>query len=190
MLIHSLYFIRSGSRIHSLLLYSPSFKYNSTIYSISKQFQLQSIQKPYSTTATLYKFIADKSRVPKLNEDDIEEQFIIGSGPGGQNVNRLQNCVLLKHLPTGIVVKCHHFRLQHQNRKLAREKLIEALDLYYNKSNAVAEQKKRYNLEKESQIKKQRANLRELTKKYKESLKKRDSSKSLEEIENCDQTKQ
>ena len=43
----------------------------------------------------------DKSRLPVLNEDDLEEQFIKGSGPGGQNVNKSTNCVLLKHLPTG-----------------------------------------------------------------------------------------
>ena len=48
----------------------------------------------------------------QLNENDIEESFIKGSGPGGQSVNKTSNCVQLKHLPTGIVVKvvavCSH----------------------------------------------------------------------------------
>ena len=41
----------------------------------------------------------------KLDERDLEESFIKGSGPGGQSVNKTSNCVQLKHLPTGIVVK-------------------------------------------------------------------------------------
>ena len=48
----------------------------------------------------------------KLNEDEFEESFIKGSGPGGQSVNKTNNCIQLKHLPTGIVVtvaKCLTF---------------------------------------------------------------------------------
>lgn len=54
-----------------------------------------------TTTSLLSKFVPDKSCVPVLNKNDIEEQFVMGSGPGGQNVNRMQNCVVLKHIPTG-----------------------------------------------------------------------------------------
>ena len=43
----------------------------------------------------------DYSRVPVLNEEDLEESFIRGSGPGGSNVNKLANCVQLVHKPTG-----------------------------------------------------------------------------------------
>ena len=43
----------------------------------------------------------DKSRVPVIKEEDIEEQFVKGSGPGGQNVNKRVNCVVLCHTPTG-----------------------------------------------------------------------------------------
>jgi protein subunit release factor A len=43
----------------------------------------------------------DHTRVPELLEADLEENFISGSGPGGQNVNKSTNCVYLKHLPTG-----------------------------------------------------------------------------------------
>jgi len=58
--------------------------------------------KQFCTTKHLHKFVPDKSKVPKFDEKDIEEQFVSGSGPGGQNVNRLQNCVVLKHIPTGL----------------------------------------------------------------------------------------
>ena len=43
----------------------------------------------------------DRSLVPTLNEDDIEETFIKGGGPGGSNVNKSVNCCQLKHKPTG-----------------------------------------------------------------------------------------
>lgn len=40
-----------------------------------------------------------------LNEEDLEEKFIKGSGPGGQKVNKSSNCVQLIHKPTGIMIK-------------------------------------------------------------------------------------
>lgn len=43
--------------------------------------------------------------LPVLNEDEFEEQFVRGSGPGGQATNKTSNCVVLKHIPSGTVVK-------------------------------------------------------------------------------------
>lgn len=43
--------------------------------------------------------------LPVLNEDELEEQFVRGSGPGGQATNKTSNCVVLRHAPSGIVVK-------------------------------------------------------------------------------------
>lgn len=45
------------------------------------------------------------SELLPLNEADLEEQFVRGFGPGGQATNKTNNCVVLKHLPSGIVVK-------------------------------------------------------------------------------------
>ena len=42
---------------------------------------------------------------PELKEEELEEQFVRGHGPGGQAVNVSSNCVVLKHIPTGIFVK-------------------------------------------------------------------------------------
>ena len=40
-----------------------------------------------------------------LNEEDLEEKFIRGSGPGGQKINKTSSCVELKHIKSGIVIK-------------------------------------------------------------------------------------
>ena len=63
-----------------------------------------------------------------------------GSGPGGQSVAKSNNAVSLKHIPTGIVAKCHETRSVNQNRLIARQKLLEALDKFYNKEDSVESQ--------------------------------------------------
>lgn len=55
-----------------------------------------------------------------MRESDIVESFIRSSGPGGQNVNKVSTAVYLKHIPTGIEVKCGQERSQALNRFLAR----------------------------------------------------------------------
>ncbi|KAI1124528.1 RF-1 domain-containing protein [Nemania abortiva] len=61
-------------------------------------------------------------------EDEIEESFLKGSGPGGQKINKTNSAVQLKHLPTGLVVKCQATRSRSQNRTIARQLLADKLD--------------------------------------------------------------
>jgi len=63
----------------------------------------------------------------ELREEDLVEQFIHSSGKGGQNVNKVATCVYLKHLPSGIEVKCQKHRTQAKNREEARKILTEKL---------------------------------------------------------------
>lgn len=63
-----------------------------------------------------------------IRAEDIEEKFVRSQGPGGQNVNKTSTCVYLKHLPTGIEVKCQQERSQAQNRACARVLLVDKIE--------------------------------------------------------------
>ena len=63
-----------------------------------------------------------------VREEDIEEKFIRSRGPGGMNVNKVSTCVYLRHLPTGIEVKCQQERSQVLNRFLARRLLLKKIE--------------------------------------------------------------
>ncbi|MGE5893223.1 MAG: peptide chain release factor family protein [bacterium] len=71
------------------------------------------------------RWLRQKMEELHVREEDIEEKFIRSSGKGGQKVNKTSTCVYLKHVPTGIEVKCMKDRSQSINRFLARRELIE-----------------------------------------------------------------
>jgi protein subunit release factor B len=68
----------------------------------------------------------------QLLEQDLVETYSAGGGKGGQKVNRTNNKVNLKHLPTGIIVHCHRTRSLHDNRRIARSLLVAKLDQLLN----------------------------------------------------------
>ena len=72
--------------------------------------------------------LADRMRKLEINETDLEESFARSSGPGGQNVNKVSTAVTLRHLPTNISVIVQDSRSQAVNRKLARERLLDAIE--------------------------------------------------------------
>ena len=62
-----------------------------------------------------------------INEADLIEKFITGSGKGGQKINKTASCVYLKHIPSKIEVKCQANRSQALNRYLARQELCKQI---------------------------------------------------------------
>jgi len=63
-----------------------------------------------------------------VREADLTERFILGSGSGGQKINKTHSCVYLKHEPSGLEVKCQASRSREMNRFLARRELCDTLD--------------------------------------------------------------
>lgn len=61
-------------------------------------------------------------------EEDLVEKFILGSGSGGQKINKTHSCVYLHHLPTGIEIKCQKERSRELNRYYARMKLCDKIE--------------------------------------------------------------
>ena len=72
--------------------------------------------------------LADRMRKLEISEADLEESFARSRGPGGQNVNKVSTAVTLRHLPSGISVTVQDSRSQALNRKLARERLLDAIE--------------------------------------------------------------
>ncbi|NWJ06195.1 CL065 factor, partial [Crypturellus undulatus] len=115
----------------------------------------------------------NSSNLLALNEAELKEQFVRGDGPGGQATNKTNNCVVLKHIPTGIVIKCHQTRSVEQNRKIAREILQEKVDLFYKGENSDVFKEKKA-AERKKQEKKRRA---------KENLERKRHFKEMQQLE-------
>jgi protein subunit release factor B len=120
-----------------------------------------------------------KKRMDELGifDQDLIEKFILGSGKGGQKVNKSSTCVYLKHLPTGLEVKCQMDRSREMNRFLARRELCDKLEAIINKEAS----KKIQEAEKIRRQKKRRS--RKQKEKMVEEKKRRGGVKKLRKID-------
>jgi protein subunit release factor B len=103
-----------------------------------------------------------EKRMQKLgiDESDLQEKFIIGSGRGGQNLQKTSSCVWLKHTPTGIEVKCQKARTRELNRYYARARLCDKIDEQINQEKS----------KKQMEIEKIRRQKRRRTRRQKEKM--------------------
>jgi protein subunit release factor B len=96
----------------------------------------------------------------RILEQDLVEKFILGSGKGGQKLNKTSSCVYLKHAPTGIEIKCQRSRSREMNRFFARRELCER----------VAEQREGERSRRQAEIEKIRRQKRRRTRRQKERM--------------------
>ena len=83
----------------------------------------------FSVSEEKNRWLRERMAALGIREEELEERFVRSSGKGGQHVNKTSTCVWLRHVPTGIEVKCMTERSQSLNRFLARRELLEKIAL-------------------------------------------------------------
>jgi protein subunit release factor B len=84
------------------------------------------MDSPYLKTQSLTRIKEALARAG-VDEADLDERFVVGSGAGGQKMNKTSSAVVLRHPPTQTVVKCQATRSREVNRWLARRLLVERI---------------------------------------------------------------
>lgn len=87
--------------------------------------------RTHTSTVTVAIFEGSAPAVPDLRATDIHERVTKGTGPGGQNRNKRETAIILKHLPTGLEVKSEVERTQEGNRRVALATLKERVQAFY-----------------------------------------------------------
>ncbi|MBI1921708.1 MAG: peptide chain release factor-like protein [Geobacter sp.] len=117
--------------------------------------------RPFAVSEEKNRWLRQRMAELGVTEEEIEEKFVRSSGAGGQHVNKTSTCVQLRHIPTGIEVKCMQERSQSLNRFLARRELLERIAAL--KGEPTAQERKMEKLRKQKSKRKKRS-----TQKYSE----------------------
>lgn len=109
-----------------------AFKFESGVHRVQRVPETETSGRVHTSTSTVAVLPEAEAIDVQLDEDDLEIEAFRASGPGGQNVNKVNSAVRIKHRPTGIVVACQEERSQHKNKeralRLLRAKLKDRLE--------------------------------------------------------------
>jgi len=82
----------------------------------------------YFISASKTGMLAERMQKLGIRESDLVEKFVLGSGKGGQKLNKTSSCVYIHHIPSGIEIKCQRERSRGLNRFLARRELCDRIE--------------------------------------------------------------
>ncbi len=115
--------------------------------------------------------LAQRMRRLGIRAEDLTEKFVLGSGSGGQKVNKTSSCVFLRHAPSGIELKCQRGRSQALNRYHARVELCDRIQ-EREQAEQTARQKRREKIRRQKRRRSRRQKQRMLEEKHRQSEKK------------------